>query len=182
MTVLLLAAALMAGVPVPVSRAVTTFNNGDLYLRSINMEPEGEFRRHYPTGMPDYAEGCESSRELDWELNLWNTTMLKLWEKVNTAETNFTVRTGEEYLIYESFLLFYTSPGDRINIPIHPEELWAILNHCSRTPLPSTSQTSLAAWYPGLGEPVMAFITHNDPAMSVIDELLLRGREALHQE
>jgi len=178
MTALLLAVTVIAGIPLPVSRAITAFNGGDLYIRTIGMEPEGEFRRHYPTGVPDYAEGCESSAELDRELELWNTTILKLWEKVDTCETNFTVRTGEEYLIYENFILFYTSPGERVSITIHPEELWAVLSHCNRTPLPSTSQTSLEAWYPGLGEPVTAFVTESDPAMGVITELLSRGREA----
>ncbi len=182
MTALLLAAAVIAGIPLPVSRAITAFNHGDLYIRTIGMEPEEDFRRHYPTGIPDYAEGCESSARLDRELELWNTTMLKLWSKVNTSETNFTVRAGDEYLIYDNFILFYTSPGERVSIAVHPEEIWTILSHCNRTPLPSTSQTSLEAWYPGMEEPVTSFITHTDPAMEVITELLSRGREAVSME
>lgn len=86
---------------------------------------------------------------------------------------------GDEYLIYDNFILFYTSPGERISIAVHPEELWTILSHCNRSPLPSTSQTSLEAWYPGLEEPVTSFVTHTDPAMAVITELFARGRETV---
>jgi len=178
MTALIIGMILLSGVPSPVARAVTAFNSGELYLRTIGMEPESDFRRHGATGIPDYAEGCESSRELDWELELWNTTMLKLWNSINTAETNFTARAGEEYLIYDSFLLFYTCPEGRYGIPIHPEELWAILHHLGRNPSAATSQISVEGWYPGLSEPLMAFVTQHDPVYEVIQELIERGREA----
>lgn len=178
MTTAFLALILVAGIPTPVAQAITVFNNGEIYLREINMEPETDFRRKSPTYIPCYAEGCEGSVELDWELDLWNTTMLKLWNSKNTAETNFTVRAGDEYLVYDSFLLFYTYPDGRCGIPIHPEELWAVLNHLGRNPSAATSQISVEGWYPGLNEPLTAFITQYDPVYEVIQELLERGREA----
>ena len=182
MTALLMAAAVSVGIPAPVSGAINAFDGGSLYLRTIGMEPEGDFRRNGSTGIPEYTEGCESSRELDRELELWNLTMLKLWSEVNTAETNFTVRSGEEYLIYQGFLLFYTCPECRTGIPVHPEELWTILNHLGRNPSAATSQISLEGWYPGLDEPRSAFVSVYDPAYEAIERLFDLGRAAIPLE
>lgn len=179
MNALLMILALSAGVPTTVARAVTEFKSGNLYLRTIGMEPEGDFRRDGATAIPEYSEGCEYTRGLELELEMWNSTMLRLWENINRPETFFTLRAGEEYLIYEEYLLFYTSPVSRTQIAIHPEELWRILSHLGRNPSAATSQLSMEGWYPGLGEePVMAFITVNDPVYDTVEGLLERGREA----
>ncbi len=173
---------LLAAGGLPSLDAARAFNDGELFLREIGMEPVEDFRRDPGTGIPRYSEGCESSRALDHELYRWNSTMLRLWARVNTADTNFTLRAGEEYLIYDSFLLFYTWPEGRTQIPIHPEELWAILSHLGRNPSAATSQMSVEGFYPGLPEPASAFITVYDPVYPTVEELLERGRETIPAE
>lgn len=182
MLAFIMTAALFSGIGHVSTGAAAAFNSGELYLRTIGMEPEGDFRRHGATGIPEYSEGCESSRALDRELERWNRTMLRLWEHVNTEETTFTLRAGNEYLLYETFFLFYACDDDRVNISVHPEELWRILQHLDRNPSAVTSQIALEGWHPGLEETGMAFIGPNDPAFDTVQALLERGREAIPQE
>lgn len=178
MMIILVIAAILSGVPSSAAGAITAFNGGELYLRTTGMEPGGDFSRNSATGILSCTGGFEGARWRYLELELWNTTMLTLWNSVNTSETNFTIRAGEEYLLYDNFLLLYTNTNTRAGICIHPEELWAILNHLGRNPSAATSQIALSGWYPGLPETENAFVSAYDPVYEVIQELLERGREA----
>jgi hypothetical protein len=104
--------------------------------------------------------------------------MSKLWDVLYSPDAHFTVRAGDEYLVYGEHALLYSRGDARSNVMIYPEELWSILGHCYRPLSPSTGQVSMEAWFPGMEEPVTSFLTVNDPAMSVVQVLLQRGREA----
>jgi hypothetical protein len=171
------------GIPIGVSQAVSAFDSGYLYLRRIGMEsPLPEPERDPATAIPIYTDGCEVSSGQEYQILIWNETMKRLWKGVNTAETNFTVRAGDEYLIYDSFLLFYSGPEGRTGITIRPEELWTILSHCRRPLSAATGQVSMEAWFPDLDSPATAFVTVNDPAMPVIQRLLQSGRDSITEE
>lgn len=98
-------------------------------------------------------------------------------DRVYSPETRFTVRAGEEFLIYESNILLYTDGERRSTVMVYPEELWTIMEHCRRPVAAATGQVSIEVWYPGLESPVNTFLTVHDPAMSVVQVLLQRGRE-----
>jgi|GEM_PF-1899316 len=173
---------LTAGVPSGVSSALTAFDLGYLYLRDVGMESPGvDYPRDRTTGLEICTDGCLTSAELEYEIELWNEVMIKQWRKINTAETSFTVRAGNEYLYYENFLLIFAVQSIRTEIVIHPEELWSILNHAGTSSDPATGQIYVEAWYPGLSNPVSSFITVNNPAMNTVQTLLQRGREAAIQ-
>ena len=95
-----------------------------------------------------------------------------------SEDAHFTVRAGDEYLIYSLNTLVYTKGDIRNTVSIYPEELWAIMSHYHRPLSPATAEVSMQAWFPGMDESEIAFITVHDPAMSVIQLLLQRGREA----
>jgi len=169
---------LIAGVPHTVSDAVTTFNQGYLFFREIGMESEEpDAHRDRTTGIEIFTDGCEPSGT-DMDIVLWNFTMQKLWERVNRAETSFTVSAGNEFLYYENFLLFFADRDGRISIVIHPEELWSILHHAETCSLPALGQIMVEAYYPGIDAPATAFITAGDPAMRTVQTLLRRGRDS----
>lgn len=161
-------------------RASQVFESGQLYFRCTGIETSGlDYRRDIATGIPFITDGCEATPGLEREIRLWNSSMRKLWDQVYTSGTNFTVRAGDEYLIYQEFTLCYTRGPERVFLHIHPEELWAVLSHCRRAASPVTGQVSMQGWYPGMGAPATAFVSAHDPAMPVIQELLERGRTAL---
>ena len=107
------------------------------------------------------------------------TTLRDLWDSMCSEDTHFTVRAGDEYLIYSQNTLAYTKGDIRNTVLIYPEELWAIMSHYHRPLSPATGEVSMQAWFPGMDESEIAFITVHDPAMSVIQVLLQRGREAV---
>lgn len=161
-------------------RANRAFESGQLYFRCTDMETSGAvLGRDAATGIPFIADGCGTTPGLEREIRLWNGSLRKLWDRVFTSGTNFTVRAGDEYLIYQEFTLCYTRGPERALIHIHPEELWAVLSHCRRGASPVTGQVSMQGWYPGMGSPATAFVSAHDPAMPVIQGLLERGRTAL---
>ena len=166
----------IAGIPHGVSEAITTFNDGYLFFREVGMEPEAEFPRDHSFGIQICTDGCEPTGT-DLEIELWNTAMAKLWAGINTAETRFSVRAGDEALHYESFLLFFADGSERTGITIHPEELWSILHHAAVCSTPPLGQVMVEAWCPGLQEQVTAFVTVEDNAMRTIQNLFERGRD-----
>lgn len=118
----------------------------------------------------------------DWEYGIpyGNMTMSEMWKVMYDEDARFTVRAGNEYLVYSNRALVYTDGDRSSNVMIHPEELWYIINHCYRPIIaPATGQTLMEAWFPGMDEPMRTFLTVNDPAMSVVQVLLQRGREHL---
>ena len=121
------------------------------------------------------------TRPADWELGIpyGSRTMGDLWDIMYDDDARFTVRAGDEYLVYGHHALLYTSGDVRSNVMIYPEELWYIINHCYRPFFtPATGEVSMEAWFPGMDEPLNTFLTAHDPAMSVVQVLLQRGREA----
>ncbi|MCK5785066.1 MAG: hypothetical protein KAH54_00760 [Candidatus Sabulitectum sp.] len=169
---------LTAGVPHAVSDASATFNQGYLFFREIGMESEEpDAPRDRTTGIEIFTDGCEPMGT-DMDIVIWNFTMQKLWERVNRAETSFTVTAGDEYLYYENFLLFFADQDERRNIVVHPEELWSILHHAETCSLPALGQIVVEAFYPGIAAPATAFITAGDPAMRTVQTLLRRGRDS----
>lgn len=121
------------------------------------------------------------SRPSEWQYGIpyGDRTMGELWDIMYDEDARFTVRAGDEYLVYGEHALYYNSGDIRSNVMIYPEELWYIINHCFRPFFtPATGEVSMEAWFPGMEEPVRTFLTVNDPAMSVVQVLLQRGREA----
>ena len=106
-------------------------------------------------------------------------TLRELWESICSEEASFTVRAGDEYLVYSRHTLVYSKDDIRSTFSISPEELWAIMSHFHRPISPATGQISLQGWFPGMEETETDFITAGDPAMTVVQELLKRGREAV---
>ncbi len=171
--------AIMAGVPQGVSDAIGTFHDGYLFFREVGMESEdAEYPRDHSFGIQICTDGCEPTGT-DLEIEQWNTAMVKLWTGINTAETRFAVRAGDEALYYEGFMLFFADNSERTGITIHPEELWSILHHAAACSTPALGQVMVEAWYPGLQEQVTAFITVEDNAMRTVQILLGRGRESV---
>lgn len=169
---------LTAGVPQGVSEAITAFDDGYLYLRTIGMESqEPDFPRDSATGLQICTDGCEPEGT-DLDIELWNTTMLRLWGEVNTAETRFTVTAGNEALYYENFLLFFADSNGRTGIVIHPEELWSILHHLCNCTSPATGQIMVEGYYPEMS-PAALSATVDQPVMRTIQTLLKRGRDSL---
>ncbi len=169
---------LITGIPHAVSDAVTTFNQGYLFFREIGMESEEpDAPRDRTTGIEIFTDGCEPLGT-DIDIVLWNNTMQKLWERVNKAETSFSVSAGNEFLYYENFLLSFEDRDQRRNIIIHPEELWSILHHAETCSTTALGQIMMEAFYPGMATPNTAFITTGDPAMRTIQTLLRRGRDS----
>lgn len=167
-----------AGIPHGVSEAITTFGDGFLYFRTIGMEAEEpEYPRDCATGIHICTDGCEPEGT-DRDIELWNATMLKLWEAINKQETRFTVTAGNEALYYEDFLLFFADQDGRTGILIYPEELWTILHHAEVCSTPALGQIIVEAYYPGMIASANVFVTANDPAMSIIQTLLDRGRDS----
>ena len=107
------------------------------------------------------------------------TTLRELWDSMCSEDAHFTVRAGDEYLIYSQNTLVYSKGDIRNTVFIYPEELWAIMSHYHRPLSPATGEVSMQAWFPGMDESEIAFITVHDPAMSVIQVLLQRGREVV---
>lgn len=121
------------------------------------------------------------SRPSDWQYGIpyGDRTMGELWDVMYDQDARFTVRAGDEYLVYGEHALYYSSGDARSNVMVYPEELWYIVNHCFRPFFtPATGEVSMEAWFPGMDEPLRSFLTANDPAMSVVQVLLQRGREA----
>ncbi|MEA3265654.1 MAG: hypothetical protein U9P42_01745 [Candidatus Fermentibacteria bacterium] len=167
-----------AGIPHAVSDAVSTFNQGYLFFRETGMESEEpDAPGDSITGIDIFTDGCEPMGT-DMDLALWNFTMQKLWERVNKAETSFTVTAGDEFLYYENFLLFFADQDERRSIAVHPEELWSILHHAESCSLPALGQIMVEAYYPGMDAPATVFITTGDPAMRTVQTLLRRGRDS----
>ncbi len=182
MQLLILAAVLFAA-PQASFHAEEVFNSGELYLRTTGTAEESNYIRNRATGIPEYPENRENSgTRYCRDIELWNSTMLSLWNSVNTSETFFTVRAGEEYLIYETFFLFYLSSEERVQIAVHPEELWRILSTLKKPGPALESQVSIEGWYSGLAEHSQVFIGQSDPAFETVQLLLERGREATLQQ
>lgn len=104
--------------------------------------------------------------------------MRALWESICSEDAHFTIRSGEEYLIYSQHTLVYRKDDSRSTVHVNPEELWAVMSHFYRPISPATGQISLQGWFPGMEETETDFITSGDPAMTVVQDLLQRGREA----
>lgn len=168
----------ISAVDLPAAEAETVFNGGELYLKTSDRSAEEQMLRDLGTGILFKYDDCRGSRHPDGEIYSWNTTIRRLWNEIYQPETSFTVRSGEEYLIYENYMLYYTSGDTRTELHIFPEELWVVLNQCRRPSTTLTGQISLEAWYPLLNEPFSAFVSVYDPAYPVIQELFRRGREA----
>lgn len=115
----------------------------------------------------------------DWgyEIPFGYNTMRDLWNSMVSEDAHFTIRAGDEYLVYSRNTLVYTRGDLRCNITIYPEELWYIMSHCYRPMSPVTGEISMQAWFPGMDESETSFLTLHDPAMSVIQLLLQRGRD-----
>jgi len=107
-----------------------------------------------------------------------NRAMRQLWDSMCSEEAHFTVRAGQEFLVYGAHTLVYTNGEQRSNVMIYPEELWSVMNQCYKPLSPVTGEISMEVWFPSMEEPTATFITAGDPAMSVIQVLLERGREA----
>lgn len=168
---------LTLGVPQGISDAITSFNEGYLYFRTIGMESEEpQFPRDSVTGIQIITDGCEPEGT-DLDIELWNFIMKKSWESVNTAETSFYLRAGDENLIYEDYHLIYECSEGSYSIDIHPEELWSILHHALNNSSPATGQISIEASCPGLMESKIVFVTVQDRAMRTVQTLLARGRD-----
>ncbi len=180
MTFMLITAALLTGAPRPAVGALEAFNTGQLYL--LTTETCSDTLRDQWTSIPLVYHHSRSSSRRGVDTASWNSVMLELWNGINVPETNFTVRAGDEYLIYGNYTLMYSSSEGRVDIPIMPEELWTVLSHCRRPAPPSTGQISMEAWYPGLEGPVTSFVATYTPAMPVIQTLLERGRQAIQPE
>ncbi len=114
----------------------------------------------------------------EYDMPFGHRTMRELWNSIYSEDASFTVRAGDEYLIYSQNTLVYTRGDIRSSVMIFPEELWVIMNHCCRSLSPAMGEVSMQAWFPGMDEPLTTFFTIHDPAMSVIQGLLQRGREA----
>ena len=116
---------------------------------------------------------------IQWEygIPLGYGSMRELWDSMCSEDAHFTVRAGDEFLIYSQNTLIYSKGDQRYTIIVYPEELWAIMSHYHRPLSPATGEVAMQAWFPGMDETETAFITNHDPAMSVIQALLQRGRE-----
>ncbi|MBD3278748.1 MAG: hypothetical protein GF388_10650 [Candidatus Aegiribacteria sp.] len=117
---------------------------------------------------------------ISWEYGIpcGYANMRALWESICSEDAHFTIRSGEEYLIYSQHTLVYRKDDARSTIPINPEELWTIMSHYYRPISPATGQISIQGWFPGMEDTETDFITSGDPAMTVVQEFLDRGREA----
>lgn len=167
---------LSMGIPHGVSESITTFGEGYLYFRTIGMESVEPYPPRDPsTGIQIATDGCEpEGTSLDIEL--WNFIMEKSWESVNTPETSFYIRAGDENLIYNNYELVYESSAGAFPIEIHPEELWRILHHALNNSSPATGQISLEASCPDLMESKIVFVVSDDLAMRTVQILLSRGK------
>lgn len=116
---------------------------------------------------------------IQWEygIPLGYRSLRELWDSMCSEDAHFTVRAGDEFLIYSQNTLSYSKGDQRYTIIVYPEELWAIMSHYHRPLSQATSEVSMQAWFPGMDEAETAFITIHDPAMSVIQVLLQRARE-----
>ncbi len=180
MTFILITAALLTGAPRPAASPLEAFNSGQLYLLSLETCTDTDRDQWTSIPLVSHYSGSRSRRGIDTAS--WNSVMLELWNGINVPETNFTIRAGDEYLLYSNYTLMYSSSSGRVDIPIMPEELWAILSHNRRPAPPSTGQISMEAWYPGLESPVTSFVAAYTPTMPVIETLLARGRQAIQPE
>ena len=104
--------------------------------------------------------------------------MMDLWNSMVSEDAHFTIRAGDEYLIYSQNTLVYSKGDLKRNVIIYPEELWYIMSHCYRPMSPVTGEISMQAWFPGMDESETSFLTADDPAMSVLQVLMQRGRNA----
>jgi hypothetical protein len=173
---------ILTGVSHGYLQADYAFYSGSLYLRQNSMYPfPAEGGRDPYTLIPVITDDCRTRPGRESDINRWNAAMLRLWEQVNQPETHFTVRAGEEYLVYENYMLLYISGNTRTSIQINPEELWTILSQCRRPVSPSLAQVSMEGWFPGLDSPVTSFVTAG-PVMDVIQLLFERGRNSTGQE
>ena len=170
---------LSIGIPHAISESIASFNDGYLYFRTIGMEsPEPEIPRDPATGIQIATDGCEPEGT-DLERELWNLIMQKSWESINTAETIFYIRAGDENLIYEDYQLVYECTEGSCLIDIHPEELWSILHHTLNNSSPATGQITVDATCPGLMESKIVFVTADDQAMRTVQRLLDRGKQLI---
>ena len=113
----------------------------------------------------------------DYGIPLGYGSMRELWDSMCSEDAHFTLRAGDEFLIYSQNTLTYSKGDQRNTIVVYPEELWAIMSHYHRPLSPATGEVSMQAWFPGMDETETAFITDHDPVMAVIQVLLQRGRE-----
>lgn len=120
------------------------------------------------------------SDPIEWEygIPLGYGSMRELWDSMCSMDAHFTIRAGNEFLIYSQNTLNYQNGDIRNTVMIYPEELWYIMSHYHRPLSPAMGEVSMQAWFPGMDEIEITFITIHDPVMSVIQELLQRGRDA----
>ncbi len=167
---------LTLGIPHGISESISSFSDGYLYFRTIGMESEEpDVPRDPATGIQIFTDGCEPEGT-GHEIELWNFIMQRSWESVNTAETSFYLRAGDENLIYEDYQLVYECSDGTYPIDIHPEELWSILHHALNNSSPATGQISVEATCPGLMESKIVFVVADDEAIRTVQVLLTRGK------
>ncbi len=170
---------LISAIPPAVSQAITTFDDGFLFLRTIGMESEDpEYPRDQTTGIQIITDGCEPEGT-DQDILLWNATMNKLWKGINNLETSFLLRAGNEKLEYSECILTYTNSEGSVEIIIYPEELWSILQKVHTSSNTVTGQISIEANCPNLFESKLLFIDPNSEIAYLIQQLLSRGREEI---
>jgi hypothetical protein len=116
--------------------------------------------------------------EWDYGIPMGYGSMRELWDSICSEDAHFTVRAGDEYLIYSRNTLTYSKGDIRNTIFIYPEELWVIMSHFYMPLSPATGEISMQAWFPGMAETETTFITAHHPAMTLIQELLQRGRDS----
>lgn len=173
---------LLTGVPTAVSQAIAKFDSGYLYFRTFGMESEEpECPRDNSTAIQIHTDGCEPEGTSQ-EYLLWNTTMEKLWEDINTEETSFLLQAGNEKLEYKECILTYTNSESSVEIPIYPEELWSILYEVKNDSATCTGQISIEASCPTLFEPTLIFVRPSTQLANLTERLLNRGKEQIQLE
>ncbi len=117
---------------------------------------------------------------IEWEyrIPMGYGSLRELWDSMCSEDAHFTVRAGDEYLIYSRNTLTYSKGDIRNTIVIYPEELWVIMSHYHMPLSPATGEISMQAWFPGMAETETTFITVHHPAMTLIQDLLQRGRDS----